>query len=74
MAGTYLFGPLDQLQPDDVRASVYEVNGLQILTGAGEWIWRPVANRDTLQISAFVDQNIRGLRLAAAQPQLRRLS
>ncbi len=30
------------------------------LTGRGEWIWRPVSNRTTLQISEFVDQNPKG--------------
>jgi glucans biosynthesis protein len=60
MAGTYLFGPLDHLHPDDVRESVRDVGGLQMLNGSGEWIWRPIANRATLQISGFADQNPRG--------------
>jgi glucans biosynthesis protein len=60
MTGTYLFGALDHHRPDDVRPNVYDVGGLQILTGAGEWLWRPLANRDTLQISAFVDKDPRG--------------
>jgi glucans biosynthesis protein len=63
MSATYLFGPLDHFHSDDVRANVYDVSGLQILTGAGEWIWRPIANRETLQISAFADKNPRGFGL-----------
>ena len=63
MAGAYLFGPLDHRRTDEVRQSVYDIGGLQILTGAGEWLWRPVSNRTTLQISAFVDQNPRGFGL-----------
>jgi glucans biosynthesis protein len=63
MAGMYLLGGLDHRRSDDVRQNVYDVTGLQILTGAGEWIWRPVANRETLQISAFSDQNPRGFGL-----------
>ena len=31
-----------------------------MLTGAGEWLWRPVTNRETLQISTFVDNKPRG--------------
>ena len=31
-----------------------------MLTGRGEWLWRPVSNRDDLQISAFVDENPSG--------------
>ena len=63
MAASYLFSPLDHRRPDDVRAAAYELTGLQILTGAGEWLWRPVSNRDTLQISAFSDVNPRGFGL-----------
>jgi glucans biosynthesis protein len=63
MSGVYLFGDLDEPKIADVRPNAYEMNGLQMLTGKGEWIWRPVANRDTLQISAFVDQNPKGFGL-----------
>jgi periplasmic glucans biosynthesis protein len=63
MSASYLFSPLDHRRPDDVRAAAYESTGLQILTGTGEWLWRPVSNRDTLQISAFSDVNPRGFGL-----------
>ncbi len=63
MAAAYLFSPLDHRRADDVRAAAYESTGLQILTGSGEWLWRPVSNRDTLQISAFSDVNPRGFGL-----------
>ncbi|HXZ16275.1 MAG TPA: glucan biosynthesis protein [Roseiarcus sp.] len=59
----YLFSGLDHRRPDDWRAAVYEVAGLEMLTGKGEWIWRPVTNRETLQISAFADVNPRGFGL-----------
>ena len=63
MAAGYLFSPLDHRRPDDSRAAVYESTGLQMLTGKGEWIWRPVSNPETLQISAFADVNPRGFGL-----------
>ena len=63
MAAAYLFSPLDHRRPDDWRAAVYEVAGLQIQSGKGEWLWRPVSNRETLQISAFADVNPRGFGL-----------
>ncbi len=63
MAAGYLFSRLDHRRPDDWRAAVYEVTGLQMLSGSGEWLWRPVANRETLQISAFADSNPRGFGL-----------
>ncbi|MBB4199414.1 glucan biosynthesis protein D [Rhodoblastus sphagnicola] len=60
MSATNLFAPLDRRGVDDIRGAATEVSGLQMLTGAGEWVWRPVANRSKLQISEFVDQNPRG--------------
>jgi glucans biosynthesis protein len=56
-----LFTPLDHRRSDDIRPMVAETNGLQMLTGKDEWLWRPVSNRETLQISAFVDANPKGL-------------
>jgi len=60
MSATSLFSPLDRRGVDDVREAASEVTGLQILTGAGEWVYRPVSNRAALQISEFVDQNPKG--------------
>src|SRR3546814_12164041 len=34
-----------------------------LATGRGEWIWRPLTNRASLQISSFGDQNPRGFGL-----------
>jgi len=63
MTATYFFGPLDHHHSEDVRPSVYDIGGLQILTGAGEWLWRPVASRNALQVSAFAEINPRGFGL-----------
>jgi glucans biosynthesis protein len=63
MASTYLFGPNDRRNVDDVRPAVHESSGLQMLNGRGEWLWRPLHNPETLQISAFLDQAPRGFGL-----------
>ncbi|WP_245819060.1 glucan biosynthesis protein [Marivita hallyeonensis] len=47
----------------DFRPAVHDNDGLLILNGAGETIWRPLANPRTLQISAFRDDNPRGFGL-----------
>jgi glucans biosynthesis protein len=60
MQGTYLYGPIERRRSDDVRPGVYDVSGLAMLSGQNEWIYRPVANRQNLQVSAFVDENPRG--------------
>lgn len=60
MTGTFLHGPLDSRPNEDIRPAVYDFTGLQMLTGRGERIWRPAANRETLQISSFLDHNPAG--------------
>jgi periplasmic glucans biosynthesis protein len=63
MNSTYLFGSNDRRNVDDARPAVYESAGLQMLNGQGEWLWRPLNNPETLQISAFVDNAPRGFGL-----------
>ena len=60
MSATHLSGAIDKTRLDDLRPSVGEIDGLQMLTGKGEWIWRPVSNPLTLQTSTFIDENPRG--------------
>lgn len=60
MSATHISGPIDERRNNDIRPCISEVGGLQMLTGKGEWLWRPVANRETLQVSTFVDDNPRG--------------
>ena len=63
LTGTYLFGSNDRRNVDDARPAVYECSGLHILNGQGEWLWRPIQNPETLQISAFLDRDPRGFGL-----------
>ncbi|ACB95432.1 glucan biosynthesis protein [Beijerinckia indica] len=60
MTGAHLLAPVDQRHMDDLRPQVSEVGGLAMLSGRGEWLWRPVANRETLQISVFTDEKPHG--------------
>lgn len=48
---------------DDFRPEVHDSDGLALLTGKGERIWRPLSNPGTLQASSFVDDNPRGFGL-----------
>jgi glucans biosynthesis protein len=63
MQSTFYFGAHSRRTTDDVRPAVHESQGLAILNGNGEWIWRPLANPETLQISSFVDPSPRGFGL-----------
>jgi glucans biosynthesis protein len=60
LAGASLFTALDRRRLDDVRCAASEMNGLQMLTGKDEWLWRPLSNRNSLQYSSFVDANPKG--------------
>jgi len=57
MTGAHFLGAIERRTADDVRPRVYDFSGLQMFTGRREWLWRPVSNRDTLQISSFLDEN-----------------
>ena len=63
IAGMFLLGAQSHRIDDDVRPEVHDANGLQLHTGQDEWIWRPVTNPETLQISVFSDQNPKGFGL-----------
>ena len=60
MSATHLLGFMDHGKFNDYRPNVSEVSGVQMLTGANEWVWRPVSNRDELQTSTFIDNKPRG--------------
>jgi glucans biosynthesis protein len=63
MGSSFLFGPVDRRGVDDARPAVHKSSGVQMHTGAGEWIWRPLQNPETLQISVFVDKDPKGFGL-----------
>lgn len=62
-SATFLSGPQSRRTFDDVRPSIGEVSGVQMWSGGGEWIYRPVNNPATLQVSSFVDENPKGFGL-----------
>jgi glucans biosynthesis protein len=59
----FLFGPNDHTGIDDFRPAVHDSDGLAIWNGRGEWLWRPLTNPESLQFSAFIDNNPRGFGL-----------
>ena len=63
LTSMFLFDATDRARFSDFRPNVHDSDGLLIHNGAGEVIWRPLANPNTLQISAFGDQNPKGFGL-----------
>lgn len=54
---------------DDFRPEVHDSDGLALLTGTGERIWRPLVNPGSLQVSSFADNNPRGFGLLQRERQ-----
>lgn len=63
LTSMFLFDGTDRTRFSDFRPNVHDSDGLLIHNGAGEVIWRPLANPTTLQVSAFGDNNPKGFGL-----------
>jgi periplasmic glucans biosynthesis protein len=63
LTSMFLYDSTDRTRFDDFRPAVHDSDGLRIRNGAGEEIWRPLANPRILQVSSFVDENPRGFGL-----------
>ena len=53
----------DRRFSDDFRPELHDSDGLLIHTGGGEWLWRPLRNPLTAQVSAFLDKDTQGFGL-----------
>jgi periplasmic glucans biosynthesis protein len=54
-----------EIQPmvDDYRPEVHDSDGLQVATGSGEWIWRPLINPAGVLVTSFSMASLRGFGL-----------
>lgn len=54
LTSMYFFSPHDlRKYPDDFRPAVHDSEGLRIHMHNGEWVWRPLINPQSLQISVL---------------------
>ena len=63
LTSMFLFDQTNRARFDDFREAVHDSEGLLIWNGAGEMLWRPLANPSSLQVSSFVDESPRGFGL-----------
>jgi glucans biosynthesis protein len=63
LTSMFLFDATNRGRFDDYRNAVHDSDGLAIVNGRGERLWRPLANPRTLQVSAFLDEDPRGFGL-----------
>jgi glucans biosynthesis protein len=63
LTSMFLFDATNRHRFDDFRDAVHDSEGLLIWNGAGERLWRPLANPARLQVSEFLDMDPRGFGL-----------
>jgi glucans biosynthesis protein len=63
LTSMFLFDASNRARFDDYRNAVHDSDGLQIVNGSGERLWRPLSNPRTLQVSAFIDDSPQGFGL-----------
>lgn len=66
LTSMFLKGPLRAAVSDDFRPRVHDSDVLVIENGAGEILWRPIANPAALQTSTFADDGPRAFGLFQA--------
>ena len=63
LTSMFLYDQTNRDRFDDFRPAVHDSDGLLVVNGNGETLWRPLANPTKLQLSSFVDENPRGFGL-----------
>ncbi|WP_119166347.1 glucan biosynthesis protein [Algihabitans albus] len=63
LTSMFLLAPHHRRTAEDFRPRVHDSDGLAILTGRGERIWRPLANPSQPRVSSFGDDSPRGFGL-----------
>ena len=59
----FLVGKNDRRVDNDWRPEIHDSDGLQIWSGGGEWIWRPLMNPGGLRVNSYTDEHPRGFGL-----------
>jgi glucans biosynthesis protein len=59
----FLVGKNDRRVDNDWRPEIHDSDGLQIWSGSGEWIWRPLMNPAGLRVNSYTDEHPRGFGL-----------
>lgn len=63
LTSMFFIGETDRGHSDDYRPELHDSDGLQIATGSGEWLWRPLDNPQGRRISTFLDRDPKGFGL-----------
>ena len=63
LTSMFFFGENTPHTFDNFRPEIHDSDGLMMLNGTGEWLWRPLDNPRTLQVNSFQLHNPQGFGL-----------
>ena len=63
LTSMFQMGENDRRMANDWRPEIHDSDGLAMWTGAGEWIWRPLANPRNRRFNVYLDNSPRGFGL-----------
>ncbi|WP_411860485.1 glucan biosynthesis protein [Halioxenophilus sp. WMMB6] len=64
LTSMFFYGENQNRNYRDFRPEVHDSDGLQVLTGSGEWIWRPLQNPKRLLITSSMTRQLKGFGVA----------
>ncbi len=59
----FYYDDSDRWRSNDWRPAIHDSDGLQLYTGRGEWLWRPLVNPPVVRVNSFFDDSPRGFGL-----------
>jgi periplasmic glucans biosynthesis protein len=59
----FLYGKNDRRAAEDWRPEIHDSDGLEMYTGSGEWLWRPLVNPRGVRVNTYLDDSPRGFGL-----------
>ena len=65
----FLCGKNDRRVADDWRPEIHDSDGLEISSGVGEWLWRPLVNPRGVRVNSYLDDSPRGFGLMQRERQ-----
>ncbi len=63
LTSMFWYGRQSARRFSDFRPEVHDSDGLLMHNGAGEWLWRPLANEGTFRFPSFMDRGPKGFGL-----------
>ena len=63
LTSMYWYSEKDKTTAKDWRPEIHDSDGLAIHTGAGQYVWRPLNNPQSVSTNSFIDNNPKGFGL-----------